>query len=326
MATHYVDPAASGSNNGTSWTDAWTSLQSAADTAVAGDTVYCRGTQTLTATISFDTNAGTTTNGFIKFIGCNAAGNVDGTRYVLDASSVSNGISRDVDYVWFENIEVHSAGADGWELVSCNYGVFINCIARDNTQNGFDLYYHGSDVYVRCNAHSNGGDGFFNAYASVLLLMCIARDNSGDGFQMPGSRVGNVWGCISHNNGGYGYFVDGTATQALINCIADENDNHGVYQRDCLLFGLIGCRITDNGKGGTGYGIQVDNAAVCGWNFFASNADGPTNATGILDMIPYGATADTNETSGTEGYTDGAADDFNLTESATLRSQAIELP
>ena len=44
MTTRYVDPTASGSNNGTSWTHAWTTMQSAYDTAVAGDQVYCRGT------------------------------------------------------------------------------------------------------------------------------------------------------------------------------------------------------------------------------------------------------------------------------------------
>jgi hypothetical protein len=38
MATHFVDSAASGANNGTSWTDAWTSLASSNNVA-AGDTV-----------------------------------------------------------------------------------------------------------------------------------------------------------------------------------------------------------------------------------------------------------------------------------------------
>ena len=31
MPTYYVDPAASGANDGTSWTDAWETLQRAVD-------------------------------------------------------------------------------------------------------------------------------------------------------------------------------------------------------------------------------------------------------------------------------------------------------
>lgn len=34
MATHYVDSAAAGTNAGTSWTDAWTSLSSASGVTV----------------------------------------------------------------------------------------------------------------------------------------------------------------------------------------------------------------------------------------------------------------------------------------------------
>ena len=73
MATYYCDPDAGGANDGTLWTDAWTTVQSGFDTATAGDIVYCRGTETLAAAIDVDTNAGTATS-FIYFIGCNRTG------------------------------------------------------------------------------------------------------------------------------------------------------------------------------------------------------------------------------------------------------------
>lgn len=89
MTTYYVDPLAAGSNDGTSWTNAWTSIQSAFDTAVVGDIVYCRGTQTVAARIDVDTNSGTNAGGFIKFVGCNASGTVDGTRFTIQGDGAN---------------------------------------------------------------------------------------------------------------------------------------------------------------------------------------------------------------------------------------------
>lgn len=39
MATYYVDHTATGANDGTSWTDAWTSIASAAAAPVAANDV-----------------------------------------------------------------------------------------------------------------------------------------------------------------------------------------------------------------------------------------------------------------------------------------------
>jgi len=66
-----------------SWEEALRGLQGAADLAVVGDIVYLRGTQTTTTTIDIDTNSGTNAGGWIKFIGCNSDGNVDGTRFTI---------------------------------------------------------------------------------------------------------------------------------------------------------------------------------------------------------------------------------------------------
>ena len=40
MTDFYVDSAATGANNGTSWTDAWTSITSAPGGIAAGDRVF----------------------------------------------------------------------------------------------------------------------------------------------------------------------------------------------------------------------------------------------------------------------------------------------
>ena len=41
MADIYVKPAAGGANDGTSWTDAYTDIQSAFDTMASGDDIWC---------------------------------------------------------------------------------------------------------------------------------------------------------------------------------------------------------------------------------------------------------------------------------------------
>ena len=324
---YYVDPAASGANDGTSWTDAWETLQRAVDGTdgtqpVAGDTVYCRGTETLSATCDLDGNNGSGAAGFIKYIGCNAGGTVDGTRYKMDADSTASiCISHSANWHWFENFEIYGATGYGVDYNGVHHSVWINCISRNNGSNGWELYYYTDDIFVRCQAYSNGGHGFANTYTIARFLACLAKDNTEHGFQPESVCV--AVGCVSHNNGGGGFDLNNCENTMLINCIADENDDQGIGAAGDMTL-IAGCRITDNGKDTSGYGIQIttDSRAVCGWNFLVDNDSGATD--GNLDAIPLDADADTNETSGTEGYVDGA-DDFNLEAGATLRSVAIEL-
>jgi len=326
MTTYYVDPAAGGSNDGTDWTNAWTSLQSAADTAVAGDIVYCRGTETLSAAIDFDTNDGTAAGGFIKFLGCNASGNVDGTRYVLDGDSSAAAcvVPGGVDFVWLENFELTGSTGAGFGPATANTKdwVLVNVYSHSNSGHGFDYYNMASlaSVFaIRCQAINNGNRGAARM-DGARFLFCSFSDNADAG--LINTEYCMFIGCIVHNNGSDGVECD--APCWLVNCVIDENDDNGIAAGVGDLLLSIGCRITDNGKDTSGYGINVTSGrVVCGWNFFDGNDSGTTN--GNVDVIPYDSDTDTNETSGTEGYTDGASDDFNLTSEATLRSVAIEL-
>lgn len=153
MSTYYVDPSATGNNDGggdggdpsdptqaANWTDAWTTLQSATDTAVGGDIVYCRGTETLTAPIDLDASAGTTAGGWIKYIGCNSStGAVDGSRYTLDGNSTAVNCllfyaSPYGVYLWFENMVFTGATGSGVAFPA-NVGsptMYVNCVAHTN--------------------------------------------------------------------------------------------------------------------------------------------------------------------------------------------------
>jgi len=142
MATYYVDPDAGGDDNGTDWTNAWTTLQRAIDgdgvggtQPAAGDTVYCRGTETLDAACDVDGNSGTVNTGFIKYVGCNASGSVDGTRYVMDATDtyVSCLDTFSASHIWFENFQFTQATDDGVDLSGGGDNlVFVNCVSDNH--------------------------------------------------------------------------------------------------------------------------------------------------------------------------------------------------
>lgn len=329
MTLRYVDPAAAGASDGTSWTDAWPTLQTAADTAVAGDIVYCRGSQTLAAPINYNTQSGSNASGFIKFIGCAADGSVDGTKFVLDANSAAANciLLAAKIYIWWENIEMKNATGDGWDATAAFYEnlIFVNCVSHNNGGDGWDLYYSDTEtlVFIKCYAYSNGGDGFGQTYKGLgFFLFCISKNNTGGGFDSTAAYASYIpvyYGCIAHNNGGCGFK---NPNHIILNCIADENDDDGIYQVSGIGV-VVGNRITDNGKDTTGYGLNAVTRTLYGWNFLLDNDSGAT--TGLIEAIRDGSDADTNETSGTEGYNDGANDDFNLTSSATLRRTQIDL-
>lgn len=326
-----MDTAGSNTSPYDTWAKAATSLQTVADLAVAGDIVYCRGTQTLTAPIDYDTNSGSDASGFIKFIGCNAGGTVDGTKFILDgdSSAVNCILSVARFYIWWENFEFKNATGSGWDAtnVSFNRLVFINCISHNNGGDGWDIYYSSqptSSIFIRCYAYSNGGDGFGQIYQGMpIFILCISKNNTGGGFDQSAGHItaglGCYYGCVSHNNGLSGIKC---YNSVIFNSVIDENDDDGVNAFVGINI-LIGNRLTDNGKDTSGYGLNAVNQTLYGWNFLLDNDSGAT--TGKINAIRDGATADTNETSGTEGYNDGAADDFNLTSSATLRRTQIDL-
>lgn len=329
--TYYSDSAGSNTAPYDTWVKAATSIQTVADLAVAGDIVYARGTQTLAAPIDIDTNPGDVTDGFIKFIGCAAGGSVDGTWFVLNGDSAAANCLKEtggIDYIWIENFEFKNATADGftWSTTYPDRWVVINCYSHDNVGSGFQLYrgIGRNSEFIRCLAESNGEDGFEYPYSGQHFFFCEAKLNSQDGWSLAGGST--FIGCISHNNTWKGIDCDGGDASVIFNCVVDENEDDGIEMDDGII---LGSRITDNNDGGvdTHYGIVVNASmtALYGWCYLDNpDADGETGGN-LLYAIPYNSVADTNETSGTEGYNDGGADDFNLTDSATLRSTAIAL-
>lgn len=340
MTIRYCDAdLRSGDNDGTSWANAYQTLQAAADNAVAGDTVYCQGTDSIAAAIDFDTNSGTLDDGYIKFIGVkdgttNAppqasdydSGNGDSGYFIIDGQdNAINGIyANTVKYIWLENIKIHScdgkAGITGTNSPS-NW-LFNNVWCHDNAACGIsDGGQFRYAIYHRCRFTSNGTDGLYYPAQASMIANCEFIGNGDYGLEL-GGQFTVAANCIFHGNttgAVYGY-----GSILLTNCVLDANGD-GV---NCIVgnISMIGCRVTNHNGVGK-YGIKNNNNArvkllacylgnnstdIYGSKYDVLNIDG-------VSLLTTGG-SDTNH-----GYTDQTADDFNLRSDATYRSQAIPL-
>jgi len=328
MTTYYVDPAASGSNDGSSWTDAWTDFQSAATNAVAGDTVYMRGSQTPSAAITF-ANPGDLTSGLIKYIGVNSSGVNDGTRFELDGgSTLSAVISQDgKNYLWFENIEVYGATGYGWTGTADNsHCVYINVCCNNNGGAGFNTDKVKKCVFILCTAYSNSSRGFgASSGNNNSFFYCVARDNSLTGFAISSAEPILI-GCISYNNAQRG--IEGLGDYGIAyNCVIEANGDHSDEGGIESSFGgvsvrsIIGCRITNHSTTGE-FGIDANSTLLLhGWNYFEDNDTNITSATYAFEIKPNGISTDQADQADTnEGYVDNTAPgiDLNLASGSTM--------
>ena len=320
--TYYVDPAHGGTDSGT-LTNPWTSLQSAADTAVAGDTVYCTGTQTLAAAIDFDTNSGDTTAGFIKFIGCDASWTPKAAQFTLDGNSAATScIALTCNYVWFESFTATGATSNGiYRADASSCLVFVDCISESNGAGGFSLYAIQQLLLIRCIARNNGGHGFADVYSNVTCFGCYFYNNTGMGVQQgPGRYSLCLLGCVVACNGSTQ--VDIGLTGILLNCVIDGEDDttsgSGVLLSGSLT-AVLGCRITHNDAAGK-YGIESAAAASCcveNWNAFYDNTTHID--TGIESL------GDSDTSMADDGYAARATQDYNVATGKDLRSVAVEV-
>lgn len=338
---YYVDSAASGADDGTSWTDAWTTLQRAIDGTdgtqpVAGDIVYCRGTETVSTSIDMDGNSGDTTSSHIRFIGCNASGVNDGTRYKLNANNNSIDViaSWTMDYISFENFEIYgTANANNNGIEIDNYtnveGLrFINVYIHD-CYDGFSL---GSGtargtLLFKCRAESNRNYGIKAlCQRSVFIIGCSAKNNTSDNiYNLGGGTVIVIAGCIIEGSGGKGIELSPTADYGVLimNNVIDGNTGDGLECSQDMI--LISNRITNNGVG-----IDSDHLAALLFNYMPDTGQDRANTTktaGLITEITISG-SNSNNLSGTDtdgGYNAPGSEDFNLADTATLRRSACDL-
>jgi len=325
---YYVEPAVGNdSNAGTSWGagNAWATLQKAVDTVAAGETVYCRGTESISAAIDFDGTDGTVASR-INIIGCNEAGDDDGTYYTIAAgSSTCHGINAaGQDFITLKNIELTSSAAGAYNgidvsSISSNW-ILDNCKIDGFPTNGIDgssyLYYAYFYRLVVVNCGNHGVNGLS---ASARINFCRIMDNGGSG--VVSSYAVSVYGTVISGNTNWGIY-SGDGGSVLYNCVLDNNGEDGFHCTDAGVADepndFIGCRFTNN----TSDGVSSAGARIMlvGCYFGGNGTD--INGANIQDFkLNTTGGSDTDQ-----GYLDPTNNLFNLRNDATLRSQEIQLP
>jgi hypothetical protein len=314
---YYVDPAAVGDGSGSDWTNAITTLQVGVDSAnAANDTVYMRGSEILTDTVKFG-NGGSTA-GFISFIGCNASGIVDGTRYELNANGATNvGVFVQQEYIYLANIYIHGAVQDGFKMEATEfYCQFHNIESSNNGQDGFTGTGNESNIYFRCVASKNSVEGFSGSKGQFLF--CRADSNTSMGISVGASTVGSrVINCVSYRNGDDGFF----STSHFAIFIGNTSHGNG---RDGFrnMPSSGGIMLANRSTGNTGYGFNFGTQNDHGYIEYCY-ANG--NVTGDTSGFDFGIILGAGNVFGTgeAGYTDSANNDFSLTTLAALRRNEI---
>ncbi len=260
----YVDSSASGTNNGNSWIDAFTSLQSALGAAISGDTIWvAKGTYYPSSGYNLCDNSG------------------DSTRYY--------------HFEMKEDVKIHGgfAGIEDPAVFNLNDRDFItnNTILSgdigtrgDSTDNCYHIFYHSTGLYLTTsavldgftitggnadinvgglNAHKNGG-GMYNEYCSPSLTNVTMIKNTasiGGGMYNKSSSptLTNVTICKnSAINAGGGIYNQSLSSPTLINVVINENSANyggGIYSIDESSPTLTNVVISGNTAGEQGGGI-----------------------------------------------------------------------
>ncbi len=346
MTEYYCDAdLTTGNNDGSSQANAWQNLQAAIDglngtQPTAGDKILCKGTDSISAAIDVDGNAGTAASR-LELVGVNGSWAEDGTRFVIDAGDAAINVLAFVgasDYLTIRNFELRDTTGSGNGINIGGYTALEGLILSNvyiHDMGGAGISSGSSGAYsvcaVGCRFEDNGGSGV--EMPGVLeAYFCTFKGNSAHGASFIGGKPASApphvfYGCEIHGNGDDGIAhstFDGTL--AVIASVVDGNTNAGL-DIDTGGVTICGARITENGTG-------VDFGSLSSALMFSympdatEDRDNTTKTAGNYEVIHDKSGADSNELSGTDtdaGYNAPATDDFNLVSGATLKDVEIDL-
>lgn len=300
--TIYVDPNASGADDGTSWTDAFETLAQGASAATAGDVVrVMEGTYVIDdggAVLTCD-NGGDATSP-IWYLGSTDAdspgtvtldGTVNATTRVISVQA----------YCAFAHITCIGGTSYGVGTSAYDNVRFYDCIFRDSGGQG--VYLDDSVLFRRCTFTGNGGSGAdVDTYAR--FIGCLFYDNAG-----PELNVYNYWGCTDcvfyDDDGSSLIYSDSMNGWFTVNhCTFDGVDKtNGVTALDfsAITAATWNADLTNNVFTRLGLAIDygVDLTAIldlCVYNGFYDNTTDVNNVTTgwdvVTDAITYADASD----------------------------------
>ena len=305
-STIYVNSSATGSNNGTSWANAYTSFQSALNGAVSGDQIWV-SKGTYKPSYDYGMGGGSRYYHFEMIEGVAIYGGFAGTE-----SSVSQRANYQLGEVNETVLSGDLAGNDIWDCSfydpwvgaikgttgtdNC-YHVIYNPVLRGLTSNavidGFTITGGNANYYQNTSPHIKGG-GMYNSQASPTIRNCtftknqayIAIEGSGEAMAL-GSCIFNdisnpsISNCLFTNN------FDHTSTIwcqnggiTMSNCTITHNyswiDDSGVYiLQNMITSSITNCTFSYNNGPGYGTALTTDyanNLTISGCSFIGNTA------------------------------------------------------
>jgi hypothetical protein len=328
MATYYVDGAVGNdSNAGTAEGsgNAWATINKAATTAAAGDTVHIKAsaTYTLTSAQTF-TNSGNATSGPIIYRGYTTTPGADDGRPLITSST--NGITlfniSGKSMLKFQHLKfTHTAATRGHafavpsaigfsiSITDCEIDGCLDGVAADNSTNWYIANLNVERCKIRTTRH--GIYIFGGSYIDHCLLYECGSNGVyvSKGAANPPHQIVVSNSAFRDCSNGIEYSPDNSGGLAVRACALYSNANHGIYKNSNTANSLSVCNSIFYGNGG--YGINIASGKVVEGenctNAYGMNTIGDRNgwSTGIGD-VPLTA----------DPFTNAANNDFSLNTTA----------
>jgi len=231
----YVDADATGANDGSSWTDAYTDLQDALGVASSGDEIWVatgtyKPTPTTERTVSFQLESGVALYG-----GFNGTETVREQRDWATNVTILSGdigtLNDNSDNTYHVVVGTDDATLDGFTITSGNADGTGN-----NGLGGGMFNWDSSPTVANCTFSGNsawdGGGGMFNWESSLTVANCAFSGNSaGWGAGMYNAESSpTVANCTffsnSAGNGGGGMYNHDYSPATVTNCIFRSNSSN----------------------------------------------------------------------------------------------------
>lgn len=303
---------------------------SAGNKAVAGNTIYIRGSGSDTPSSADYTMStwvtptnGDATSGYLKIWGEN------GRPYI----SVNGLLLYNASYQWYKNLWVHVTGVNGSAGVinTKDWAKIDNCRINMNNNAVIGISLTSGDSIVK-NCHINGGQSSASANApgsngitanglGATISGCVIRGCRDHGISATNTQTGlRIVDCIIRNNRGSGVYIQGSAGyQAAVvrGNVIDANFTHGIHVnttaalRECLIENNL---ITNHNQSSK-YGINVAaGSASLNDQFGYVNNNAYYNNTSNYNGISAGSS---DIACSVDPYTNAAGDDYTLNNTAT---------
>ncbi len=298
--TYYVRKTGDDDNSGTLPSQAWQTLENAAEQMQAGDTLYV-GAGTYNEEVELLRN-GTSSNP-IRFV-ADVSGAMTGDAGVVEVTkSAAPAFTVDADY-----IELVGFRLFGWDnALEWNSGVgglLQDCEVDGNSKEAILLRNAGIELtIVNCDIHNNGWDGLkLNNACTVNVARSSFRNNGRCGLNLGnaggtsftlsdcsvygntdhGVRVdqgsGTITNCLIYNNGGAGVIAAGTSTGKSLtirNSTIASNADYGVRQEQGTL-AITNSIIANNST----YGLSYSSGTLTHtYNLLFGNTNGDYQGT-----------------------------------------------